>query len=62
MIVMKKLSEVVNVVPVIAKSDSLTLEERERFKLKVLLFTGLGFQFSLSPPFTDQRRAGFQQH
>lgn len=34
-IVMKKLSEVVNVVPVIAKSDSLTLEERERFKSKV---------------------------
>ena len=35
MIVMKKLSEVVNVVPVIAKSDSLTFEERERFKFKV---------------------------
>ena len=34
-IVMKKLSEVVNVVPVIAKSDSLTLEERESFKQKV---------------------------
>jgi len=34
-IVMKKLSEVVNVVPVIAKSDSLTLEEREKFKLKI---------------------------
>ena len=34
-IVMKKLSEVVNVVPVIAKSDSLTLEEREAFKQKV---------------------------
>ena len=34
-IVMKKLSEVVNVVPVIAKSDSLTLEEREKFKFKV---------------------------
>jgi len=34
-IVMKKLSEVVNVVPVIAKSDSLTLEERQRFKLKI---------------------------
>jgi len=34
-IVMKKLSEVVNVVPVIAKSDSLTLEERERFKYKI---------------------------
>ncbi|KAF8197506.1 septin ring protein [Pholiota molesta] len=34
-IVMKKLSEVVNVVPVIAKSDSLTLEERDRFKIKI---------------------------
>jgi len=34
-IVMKKLSEVVNVVPVIAKSDSLTLEERESFKQKI---------------------------
>jgi len=34
-IVMKKLSEVVNVVPVIAKSDCLTLEERERFKSKI---------------------------
>jgi len=34
-IVMKKLSEVVNVVPVIAKSDSLTLDERERFKAKI---------------------------
>ena len=32
---MKKLSEVVNVVPVIAKSDSLTLEERDAFKQKV---------------------------
>lgn len=31
-IVMKKLSEVVNVVPVIAKSDSLTTEERVQFK------------------------------
>ncbi|KAH7921380.1 cell division/GTP binding protein [Leucogyrophana mollusca] len=34
-IVMKKLSEVVNVVPVIAKADSLTLEEREAFKQKI---------------------------
>ena len=34
-IVMKKLSEVVNVVPVIAKADSLTLDERESFKQKV---------------------------
>jgi septin 3/9/12 len=32
---MKKLSEVVNIVPVIAKSDSLTLEEREAFKVRV---------------------------
>ncbi|KAI4524639.1 Septin-type guanine nucleotide-binding (G) domain-containing protein [Schizophyllum commune] len=34
-IVMKKLSEVVNVVPVIAKSDSLTIEEREKFKIQI---------------------------
>ncbi|EPQ50031.1 GTP binding protein [Gloeophyllum trabeum ATCC 11539] len=34
-IVMKKLSEVVNVVPIIAKSDSLTLEEREIFKQRI---------------------------
>jgi septin 3/9/12 len=33
--VMKRLSEVVNVVPVIAKSDSLTLEERDAFKKSV---------------------------
>jgi septin 3/9/12 len=32
---MKKLSEVVNVLPVIAKSDSLSLDERVAFKLKV---------------------------
>ena len=38
-IVMKKLSEVVNVVPVIAKSDSLMLEEREMFKQKVSCLT-----------------------
>lgn len=35
-IVMKKLSEVVNVVPVIAKSDCLTSDEREAFKQKVV--------------------------
>lgn len=34
-VVMKKLSEVVNVVPVIAKADSLTLDEREVFKTKI---------------------------
>ena len=37
---MKKLSEVVNVVPVIAKSDSLTLEERDAFKNKVSAWNG----------------------
>ena len=34
-IVMKKLSEVVNVVPIIAKADTLTLDERDVFKQKV---------------------------
>ncbi|WWC59059.1 uncharacterized protein I303_101606 [Kwoniella dejecticola CBS 10117] len=34
--VLKKLAEVVNVVPVIAKSDSLTLEERAIFKQRVM--------------------------
>lgn len=34
-IVMKKLSEVVNVVPIIAKADSLTLDEREEFKHRI---------------------------
>jgi hypothetical protein len=62
-IVMKKLSEVVNVVPVIAKSDSLTLEERERFKFKVyhlnILCPGFCSHYFL---LADQGRAGFQQH
>ena len=40
-IVMKKLSEVVNVVPVIAKADSLTLEERDLFKQRVGTFGDL---------------------
>ena len=34
-VVLKKLSDVVNVVPVIAKSDSLTLEERHAFKERI---------------------------
>jgi len=34
-VVLKKLSEFVNVVPVIAKSDSLTLEERAAFKQRI---------------------------
>jgi septin family protein len=62
-IVMKKLSEVVNVVPVIAKSDSLTLEERERFKFKVRYLNAacLGF-CSYFFRLADQGRAGFQQY
>jgi septin family protein len=36
-IVLKKLVEVVNVVPVIAKADTLTLEERAAFKQRVSL-------------------------
>ena len=35
-VVLKKLSDVVNVVPVIAKSDSLTLAERQAFKQRVV--------------------------
>jgi len=33
--VMKKLSEIANVVPVLAKSDSLTIEERTAFKNRI---------------------------
>jgi septin family protein len=32
---LKKLSDVVNVVPVIAKADTLTLEERQAFKERI---------------------------
>lgn len=42
-VVLKKLAEVVNVVPVIAKSDALTLEERHLFKQRV----GLGPSLTL---------------
>ena len=35
---MRRLSKVVNIVPVIAKADTLTLEERDFFKKKVILF------------------------
>lgn len=35
LIVMKKLADVVNVVPVIAKADGLTMEERELFKQRI---------------------------
>ncbi|GJJ12415.1 Septin Spn2 [Clathrus columnatus] len=52
-IVLKKLSEVVNVVPIIAKSDSLTLEERENFKQKIR--AELAYNGVISYPFdTDE--------
>ncbi|SCV68939.1 BQ2448_1959 [Microbotryum intermedium] len=64
--VMKKLSEVVNVVPVIAKSDSLTLEERELFKQRVSLGGSLIFEPGLvhSRPlfFCGQIRAELAHH
>lgn len=37
---MRRLSKIVNVVPVIAKADTLTLEEREEFKQRVRGGTG----------------------
>ena len=43
-VVLKKLSEVVNVVPIIAKSDSLTLEERFAFKQKVRFPSRSGYE------------------
>ena len=56
---MKKLSEVVNVVPVIAKADSLTLDEREVFKAKVCSKTS--DEFKLMQPLI-QIRAEFEYH
>ncbi len=35
LVVLKKLSDICNVIPVIAKSDSLTLEERAAFKKRI---------------------------
>ena len=35
---MKRLDEFVNIVPVIAKSDTMTLEERDAFKLRVCTY------------------------
>lgn len=41
---MKQISEVANVIPVIAKADSLTMEERQSFKERIreeILFHGI---------------------
>lgn len=43
-VVLKKLSEVVNVVPVIAKSDSLTIDERAAFKQRVNMNSHFSYQ------------------
>ena len=50
-VVLKKLSEVVNVVPIIAKSDSLTMEERFAFKQKVRVSTTFTFPTRLGYEF-----------
>lgn len=38
---MKRLGEIVSIVPVIAKADTLTVEERQEFRKKVRCFRGL---------------------
>jgi len=54
-VVLKKLAEVVNVVPVIAKSDSLTLEERYQFKQRVSFM-------ARTPQSTDDQIMAEMQH
>ncbi|KAJ3197223.1 cell division control protein [Irineochytrium annulatum] len=49
--VMKKLSEIANVIPVIAKSDSLTMEERAAFKRRIK--EELDFHGIRCYPYTD---------
>lgn len=50
--VLKKLTEIANVVPVIAKSDSLTLEERSEFK-KILQNEFIKYNFNIYPYDSD---------
>lgn len=45
---MKRLDKCVNIVPVIAKADNLTLEEREAFRRRVSLYGSSTGQFTLS--------------
>jgi septin 3/9/12 len=59
-VVLKKLSDVVNVVPVIAKSDSLTLEERRAFKERIkeeFVFHNLKMYPYDNDEFDDEERA-----
>lgn len=50
---MRRLSKVVNIVPVIAKADTLTLEERDFFKKKVSSLTFSDKYFLLSSCFPE---------
>ncbi|KAK4034710.1 Septin-type guanine nucleotide-binding (G) domain-containing protein [Parachaetomium inaequale] len=59
-VVLKKLSDVVNVVPVIAKADTLTLEEREVFKERIkeeFAFHNLKMYPYDNDEFDDEERA-----
>ena len=59
-VVLKKLSDVVNVVPVIAKADSLTLEERQAFKERIkeeFAFHNLKMYPYDNEEFDDEERA-----
>ncbi|KAF8582652.1 cell division/GTP binding protein [Ramaria rubella] len=63
-IVLKKLSEVVNVVPVIAKADSLTLLERENFKQKIraeLVYHNIGL-YPFDTDENDPEEVQLNQH
>jgi septin 3/9/12 len=63
-VVLKKLSDVVNVVPVIAKADSLTLEERMAFKERIkeeFAFHNLRMYPYDNDEFDDEERAVNQQ-
>ncbi|KAJ3114457.1 cell division control protein [Phlyctochytrium bullatum] len=54
--VMKKISEIANVIPVIAKSDSLTMEERSAFKRRIK--EELDFHGIRCYPYTDLEEGG----
>ncbi|KAI8635790.1 Septin-type guanine nucleotide-binding (G) domain-containing protein, partial [Parasitella parasitica] len=60
-IVLKKLVQVVNVVPVIAKSDSLTIEERNAFKQRInteLAFHNIDlYPYDSTEDYDDEERA-----
>jgi septin 3/9/12 len=59
-VVLKKLSDVVNVVPVIAKADSLTVEERQEFKERIkeeFAFHNLKMYPYDNDEFDDEERA-----